>query len=54
MYMPPMPNSAEVLKIQISQAILQVEKETLDRIWEELEYDWDICSVKKGAHIEHI
>ncbi|GFG40765.1 hypothetical protein Cfor_06043, partial [Coptotermes formosanus] len=37
------------LMIRISQAMMRVHGEVLDRIWAEFEYRWDICHVKKEA-----
>jgi hypothetical protein len=53
-YVPPMPNSTEELKIQISQAMLTADEKMLDKIGAELEYCWDTCCVTKTAHIDHL
>jgi hypothetical protein len=40
---PPIPSSVEALKIKISQDLLRVDEMMLDRIWEELEYYWEMA-----------
>jgi hypothetical protein len=51
-YMPPMPNSIEALKIQITHHT-GLDGGMSVRIWTELDFHWDICCVTKKEHIEH-
>lgn len=53
-HLPPIPNSGELLKIRMSQAILLMDEEMLGRTLAEFTYRWDICAVTKGAHIENL
>jgi hypothetical protein len=40
------------LKRRITEAVAAVTCDTLRRVWEELDYRFDICHVTRGAHIE--
>jgi hypothetical protein len=34
--------------------VTYIERKMLQRVWQELDYRIDICSVTKGGHIEHL
>jgi hypothetical protein len=36
------------------QAVAAIDRQTLQRVWQELDYRTDICRVTKGGHIEHL
>jgi hypothetical protein len=40
------------LKRRITEAVAVVTCDMLRRLWEELDYRFDICRVTRGAHIE--
>jgi hypothetical protein len=40
------------LKWGINEAVAAVTCDMLRRVWEELDYRFDICRVTRGAHIE--
>jgi hypothetical protein len=40
------------LKRRITEAVAAVTCDLLRRVWEELDYRFDICRVTRGAHIE--
>jgi hypothetical protein len=40
------------LKRRITEAVAAVTCDMLRRVWEELNYRFDICRVTRGAHIE--
>jgi hypothetical protein len=40
------------LKRRIIEAVAAVPCDMLRRVWEELDYRFDICRVTRGAHIE--
>jgi hypothetical protein len=35
-------------------AFAAIERQMLQRVWQELDYRIDICRVAKGGHIEHL
>ena len=48
------PANLEELKQRITTALQTVTQDMLQRVWEELEYQIDVCRVSGGAHIEHV
>jgi hypothetical protein len=36
------------------EAVSTVDRQMLQRVWQELDYRIDICRVTKGGHIEHL
>jgi hypothetical protein len=42
-YQPPLPRNVDELKARINATITQVTAETLQKVWEELEFWWDVC-----------
>jgi hypothetical protein len=36
------------------EAVAALDHQTLQRVWQELDYRFDICRVTKGGHIEHL
>jgi hypothetical protein len=43
-----------VLKQTIVEAVAAIDRQMLQRVWQELDYRIDICRVTKGGHIEHL
>ena len=48
-YVPPLPESLDELKRRIKSA-----RDMLFRVYQEIDYCFDICRVTKGSHIEHL
>jgi hypothetical protein len=38
----------------IVEAVAAVDSHMLQRVWQELDYKFDICRVTKGGHIGHL
>jgi hypothetical protein len=36
------------------EAVAAIDRQILQRVWQELDYRIDICRVTKGRHIEHL
>lgn len=53
-YVPPLPIDIITLKTRITSAIQSIQPENLVKVWEEMEYRFDVCRITKGAHIEHL
>jgi len=53
-YVPPLPASIPELKIRIRTAIETITADTLQTVWNELDYRVDIWRIIKGANIEHL
>ena len=51
---PPLPASIPELKVRIRTAIETITADTLQTVWNELDYRVDVCRITKGAHIEHL
>jgi len=46
--------SIRELKVRIRTAIETITADTLQTVWNELDYRVDVCRNTKGAHIEHL
>ena len=53
-YVPLLPPSIPELKVRIRTAIETITADTLQTVWNELNYRVDVCRITKGAHIEHL
>jgi len=53
-YVPPLPASIPELKVWMRTAIETITADMLQTVWNELDYRVDVCSITKGAHIEHL
>jgi len=53
-YVPPLPASIPELKVRIRTATETITVDTLQTVWNELDYRVDVCRITKGAHIEHL
>ena len=54
MYFPPHPASSMELKQRTTTALQTATQEMLQRVWEELEPQNDVCRVSGGVHIVHL
>ena len=53
-YAPPLPVNLKELKQIITAALQTVTQDTMQRVWEELEYRIVVFRFSVGAHIEHL
>ena len=51
-YVPPA--SIPEMKVRIRTAIETITADMLQIVWNELDYRVDVCTITKGAHIEHL
>jgi hypothetical protein len=49
-----MPRDLPQLRQRIVEAVAAINRQMLQRVWQELDYGIDICRVTKGGHIEHL
>jgi hypothetical protein len=49
-----MPRDLPQLRQRIVEAVAAIDRQMLQRVWQELDYGIDICCVTKGGHIEHL
>jgi hypothetical protein len=49
-----MPGDLPQLRRRIVEAVDVIDRQMLQRVWQELDYRIDICRVTKGGHIEHL
>jgi hypothetical protein len=45
-------NNIEHLRARITEAVHSVTPDVLRRVWQELEYQLDVCKATNGSHIE--
>ncbi|KAJ4450956.1 hypothetical protein ANN_02391 [Periplaneta americana] len=50
----PLPVNLEELNNRIRAAVARVDRDMLQRVWQELDYRVDVCRVTRGGHIEHL
>jgi hypothetical protein len=48
-----MPRDLPQLLQRIVEAVAAIDRQMLQRVWQELDDMFDICRVTKGGHIEH-
>jgi hypothetical protein len=49
-----MPRDLTQLRQRVVEAVAAIDRQMLQRLWQELDYRIDICRVSKGGHIEHL
>jgi hypothetical protein len=49
-----MPRDLLKLRQRIVEAVAAIDRQMLQRVWQELDYRIDNCRVTKGGHIEHL
>jgi hypothetical protein len=49
-----MPRDLPQLQRMIVEAVAAIDRQMLQRVWQELDYRIDICRVTKGGNIEHL
>jgi hypothetical protein len=53
-FVPPLPANLQDLRNCITAAVARVDRDTLTRVWNEMDYCTDVCRITKGGHIEHL
>lgn len=51
-YVQPLPANLNDLRNRINAAVAQVTTDMLKRVWQEIDYRWDVCRITNGSHIE--
>jgi hypothetical protein len=49
-----MPCDLPQLRQRIVEAVSAIDRQMLQRVWQEVDYRIDICRVAKGGYIEHL
>jgi hypothetical protein len=49
-----MPQNAQKLKERIRTAHALMDEEFLAKVWQEVEFRWDVCRMTGGSHIENL
>jgi len=52
--MPSMPRDLPQLRQRIMEAVIAINRQMLQRVWQELDYRIDICHITKSGHIKHL
>jgi hypothetical protein len=52
LFVPPLPTDIDDLKRRIIKAMAAIACNMLRRVWEELDYQFDVCHVTRGSRIE--
>jgi hypothetical protein len=50
----PLPANLQNLRNHITAAVARVDRDTLTRVWNEMDYRIDVCRITKGGRIEHL
>ena len=53
-YVPPLPTTLDELCARITAAIVDIDRDMLQKVWQEMEFRLDVCRVTRGSHIEHL
>jgi hypothetical protein len=53
-HVPPVPRDLPQLRRRIVEAVAGIDRQMLQRVWQELDYKIDICRVTKSGHIVHL
>jgi len=51
---PLLPSSLEEPLSQITEAFATIDANMIHRIWDEIAYRWDVCSVTRKNHVERL
>jgi len=51
---PPLPANLQDLRNRITAAVALVDRDTLTRVWNEMDYRIDVCRITNGGYIEHL
>ena len=50
----PLPTTLDELRVRITAAIADIDRDMLQKVWQEMEFRLDVCRVTRGAHIEYL
>ncbi|KAJ4451752.1 hypothetical protein ANN_03223 [Periplaneta americana] len=53
-YAPPFPTTLDDLCVCFTAAIAEIDRDLLQRVWQEIDYRLDVCPVTQGVYIEHL
>jgi hypothetical protein len=53
-YVPPVPLNVQQLKERIRTAHALMDEEFLAKVWQEVEFRWDVCCMTGGSHIGNL
>ena len=53
-FVPPLPANLQDRRNRITSAAVLVDRDTLKRVWSEIDYRIDVCRITEGKHIEHL
>ncbi|GFW94435.1 uncharacterized protein TNCV_2701561 [Trichonephila clavipes] len=53
-YVPPLPGHLPGLRHRIESVVARITLDTLNKVWDELTYRFDVCRGMNGSHIEHL
>ena len=53
-FVPPVPDNLQELRDRITAAVALTDRDMLRRVWNELDYQLDVCLISQGGHIEHL
>jgi hypothetical protein len=53
-FVPPLPFHIDELKLRITAGIKTIDRNMVERVWDELDYRLDIYQATNGAHTEHL
>ncbi|GFV32347.1 uncharacterized protein TNCV_1676331 [Trichonephila clavipes] len=53
-YIPPLPSDLPDSRHRIEAAVPRIASDTLNKVWDELTHQLDVCCVTNEAHIEHL
>ena len=53
-YVPPLPTSEDGMKTRITEALTTIDRDMLVRVWQEMEYCFDVSCVTIGLPIKHL
>ena len=53
-FVPPLAANLQDLRNRITAAVALVDRDTLTRVWNEMDDRIDVCRITNGGHIEHL
>jgi hypothetical protein len=53
-YVPPMLHNVQQVKERIRTTYALEDEEFLAKVWQEVEFQWDVCRMTSGSHIENL
>ena len=53
-FVPSVPANLQELRDRITEAVALIDCDMLTHVWNELNYQLDVCHISQGGHIEHL